>query len=110
MKRANHKRVRNRKRRMEHRLRARAWAGQADPMFSASNIHYELSERTRGLDTGGIGAMHRLALVTGLIEAIDERVAVLKVHLPYHESDHAVTRKDDTTQWVKVPTWQKPEP
>jgi hypothetical protein len=59
-------------------------------MFRASNIQYELSEKSRGLDTGGIGAMHRLAEQTGLIEAIDERVAVLKVHLPYHESDHVL--------------------
>jgi hypothetical protein len=59
-------------------------------MLSASNTVYELSERTRGLDTGGIGVMHRLALQTGLVEAIDERVEVLKVHLPYHESDHVL--------------------
>jgi hypothetical protein len=59
-------------------------------MFRASNIHYDLSERTRGLDTGGIGAMHRLARHTGLIEEIDQRVEVLKVHLPYHESDHVL--------------------
>ena len=42
-------------------------------MFAASNIHYELSDRIRGLDTGGIGAMHLLARRTGLIEAIDRR-------------------------------------
>jgi hypothetical protein len=34
--------------------------------------------------------MHLLARRTGLIEAIDERLAVLKVHLPYHESDHVL--------------------
>jgi hypothetical protein len=59
-------------------------------MFSASNIHYELSDRTRGLDTGGIGAMHRLARQVGLIEELDRRLDVLKVHLPYHESDHVL--------------------
>jgi hypothetical protein len=59
-------------------------------MFKASNIQYELSDRTRGLDTGGIGIMHRLARYTGLIEEIDKRVQVLKVHLPYHESDHVL--------------------
>jgi hypothetical protein len=64
------------------------WAAQPDPMLSASNIHYELSDRTRGLETGGIGVMQRLAQHTGLIEEIDKRVEVLKVHLPYHESDH----------------------
>lgn len=59
-------------------------------MYRASNVRYDLSERTRGLDVGGIGAMHRLARHTGLIEEIDRRVKVLKVHLPYHESDHVL--------------------
>lgn len=80
----------NRKRRIEHRLRDRRWPEQPEPMYRASNIHYELSARTRGIDCGGIGAMHRLAKTTGLIEEIDRRVAVLKRHVPYHESDHVL--------------------
>jgi hypothetical protein len=59
-------------------------------MFKASNIHYELSDRTRGLGAGGLGAMHLLARQSGLIEAIDQNVQVLRVHLPYHESDHVL--------------------
>jgi Transposase DDE domain group 1 len=59
-------------------------------MYTASNIQYEHSDRVRGLASGGIGAMHRLAQHTGLVEAIDRQVAVLKVHLPYHESDHVL--------------------
>jgi len=54
-------------------------------MFTAGNIHYELSDRVRGLGPGGIGAMHLLARRTGHIEAIDRRLHLLKVHLPYHE-------------------------
>jgi hypothetical protein len=80
----------NRKRRIERRLRSMDWPEQPEPMYAASNIHYELSERTRGMDTGGIGAMHRLARHTGLIEEIDRRVVVLKRHIPYHESDHVL--------------------
>jgi hypothetical protein len=34
--------------------------------------------------------MHRLAQHVGLVEAIDQHVGVLKVHLPYHESDHVL--------------------
>lgn len=67
-----------------------AWPAQPSPMYTASNIHYELSDRMRGLDVGGIGAMHLLARHTGLIEEIDRRVEVLKRHLPYHESDHVL--------------------
>jgi Transposase DDE domain group 1 len=59
-------------------------------MYRASNIQYEHSDRVRGLASGGIGAMHQLVQHTGLVEAIDRHVEVLKVHLPYHESDHVL--------------------
>ncbi len=59
-------------------------------MLTASNIQYELSDRTRGLGVGGIGVMHRLTRQTGLIPAIDQNLHLLKVHLPYHESDHVM--------------------
>jgi hypothetical protein len=59
-------------------------------MFTASNIHYELSDRVRGLGPGGIGVMHLVARQTGLADAIDRRLHLLKVHLPYHESDHVL--------------------
>jgi hypothetical protein len=59
-------------------------------MFGASNIQYELADRVRGLGAGGIGAMHLLARQTGLIEGIDRRLHLLKVHKPYHESDHVL--------------------
>jgi hypothetical protein len=59
-------------------------------MYRASNIQYEHSDRVRGLASGGVGAMHRLAQHVGLVAAIDEHVEVLKVHLPYHESDHVL--------------------
>jgi hypothetical protein len=59
-------------------------------MYRARNIRYEHSDRVRGLASGGIGAMHRLAQQTGLVDAIDRQVQTLKVHLPYHESDHVL--------------------
>ena len=59
-------------------------------MMTASNIRYEAAKRSRGLACGGIGAMHLLARRTGLIEAIDRRLRLLKVHKPYHESDHVL--------------------
>ena len=80
----------NRKRRIQYRLRERAWAPQDRPMFTARNIHYELADRVRGLGPGGIGAVHHLARRVGLIEALDRRLHLLKIHLPYHESDHVL--------------------
>lgn len=82
--------VARRRRRIERRLQPRMWTAQPTPMYRARNIQYEHSERVRGLTTGGIGAMHRLAQHVGLVDAIDQGVEVLKVHLPYHESDHVL--------------------
>ena len=59
-------------------------------MFKASNIHYELSGRTRGLANGGIGAIHKLVCKIGLDAAINKRVELLKSHSPYWESDHVL--------------------
>src|SRR5206468_9364985 len=61
------------------------------PVFTASDIHYEIAERTRGLSSGGIGAIHALARQVGLIDAIDRRLHLLTFHFPYHESDHVLT-------------------
>jgi len=59
-------------------------------MFHAANIHYEMAERTRGFAYGGLGAMHLLVRQTGLVQAIDRGLHLLKRHLPYHESDHVL--------------------
>src|SRR5258706_9976286 len=59
-------------------------------MFTARNIHYELSSRDRGITAGGIGAMQQMAQKLGLAKAIDDRLQLLKVHLPYSESDHVL--------------------
>jgi hypothetical protein len=59
-------------------------------MFTASNVHYEVAGRCRGISSGGIGAVHLLARRLGLIDAIDRRLHLLKIHLPYHESDHVL--------------------
>lgn len=58
------------------------------PVMSASNVVYEVSERTEATAWGGVAAMHQLARTVGLVEALDDMVRVLKVHKPYHESDH----------------------
>ena len=59
-------------------------------MFSASNIHYEMAAKTQAIGCGGIGAMHLLAQKSGLVDLLNEKVQVLKRHLPYHESDHVL--------------------
>ena len=59
-------------------------------MFKASNIRYEMAERTGAMNCGGIGAMHLMVQRLGLVEDIDKSLELLKVHLPYHESDHVL--------------------
>lgn len=90
MSKSKQRKLKNRKRRIKRRLRRRNWDAQTKPMFRGSNIHYELPERTKGIAGGGIGSMSRLSRATGLVEEIDSRVHVLKVHLPYSESDHVL--------------------
>jgi hypothetical protein len=59
-------------------------------MLTASNIHYQISDRICGIAHGGIGTFHLLARRLGLIKRIDQRLHLLKIHLPYHESDHVL--------------------
>jgi len=83
-------RVEGRKRSITARLNQGLPDDCSQPMFSASNIEYELSERTRAINHGGIGLFHKLAHETGLIDAIDEKLHLLMIHVPYHESDHVL--------------------
>ena len=75
---------------MEKRLERRAWPEKPLPQLRAQNIGYEMAERVRAIDCGGIGAFHLLACNSGLVKAINEKVHLLKRHLPYHESDHVL--------------------
>ena len=85
------KQLANRKRRLERRLDKTKVPDCRRPLFTARDIHYEIAERTRGISSGGIGAVHALARQVGLVEAIDRGLHLLKFHFPYHESDHVLT-------------------
>lgn len=78
------------KSRIHRRLDPTRHTGGARPAFSARNIDYDVSHRDRAITCGGIGAIHRLVRHLGLAEAIDRHLHVLKIHLPYHESDHVL--------------------
>ncbi len=80
----------NRKRRIQRRLDKTDLRGCDQPMMTASNIHYEIADRSRGIAVGGIGAIHTLARQIGLIDALDRRLQLLTFHFPYHESDHVL--------------------
>jgi hypothetical protein len=78
------------KRTIRRRLNQPVTAPAPDPIFTASNIHYDVADKTRAIAPGGIGAILLLVKKLGLAEAIDERLHLLKYHLPYHESDHVL--------------------
>ena len=59
-------------------------------MFKASNIHYEMASRAQATGCGGIGAIQLMVQRLGLPAEIDANLELLKVHLPYHESDHVL--------------------
>ena len=63
--------LRNRERRIKYRLRERNWEPQEQPMFTASNIYYDIPDGVRALGPGGIGGIHLLSRRVGLIDAID---------------------------------------
>ncbi len=79
-----------RKASLGNRLERKQWPEQRKPFLRAQNIHYEMAERVHAVECGGIGAFHLLACRSGLVEAINENLHLLKRHLPYHESDHVL--------------------
>jgi hypothetical protein len=85
-----HRQLNRRKRRILRRIENRPGVERSTPMMTASNIHYELSDRTRAIAPGGIGAIHLMAGKIGLIDDLDENLQLLKRHMPYHESDHVL--------------------
>ena len=80
---AGQRRIRRRLRQVEG---GRAPRGEG-PEFDAGNIDYEIAERVQAISCGGIGAIHKLAIHIGLVEALDTRLPILKLRLPYSEAE-----------------------
>ena len=76
------------RRRREHReLKSRAYG---EPVISTQSRAYDLSERSHGISCGGVPLLLKIAHRIGLVDAIDRNVHVLKLWLPYRESDHVL--------------------
>jgi len=82
--------LRRRKRTIRRRTDRTNFPSHDGPVFAASNVHYEMADRTRAIDCGALGAFHMLARNTGLIHALDANLSLLKLHMPYCESDHVL--------------------
>ncbi len=60
------------------------------PVLGRANIAYELSERTKATAHGGMGMIAKLVDTVALAQEIDASLHLLKLHKPYHESDHVL--------------------
>src|SRR3990167_2170018 len=80
--------LKRREQKIERRLKRKQWEDQERPMFKGRNIKYELAEKSQAINCGGIGAIHQMVQGCGLVEEINAKLKLLKVHVPYHESDH----------------------
>jgi Transposase DDE domain group 1 len=75
---------------IERRLERAVRPNLAGPVLGRANIAYELSARTKGTAHGGIGAIAKVIDACGLASEIDCSLDLLKLHKPYHESDHVL--------------------
>jgi hypothetical protein len=78
------------KQKVERQLADAVGVNMGGPVFSATKACYELADKCKAIACGGIGLMHRLVHKVGLPERIDAELKLLKVHAPYHESDHVL--------------------
>lgn len=62
----------------------------ARPVLGAKTPRVEHAKRHQGIAHGGIGLFHSMARKIGLVQAIDDRLHLLGMHFPYHESDHVL--------------------
>ena len=76
-----------RKRRIKKRL-DKTKMGHECPVISASNIGYELADRTQAISAGGIGLIHKMVCRLALDRMINQTLNLFKIYLPYSESDH----------------------
>ena len=87
--------IRQKLARSKQRMQKRLEKGRLDncerPVLTASPIRYEIGGRTRAVAAGGIGAIHQMVKHLELDQEIDRYLHLLKVHAPYHESDHVLS-------------------
>jgi len=96
VKRITHEQSRQNSARRRRRVQARHrqaghWGQRPVPMLTSQKIHYEIGDNVEATPFGGLFALHRLVTKLGLVQAIDANLHLLKIHLPYHESDHVLT-------------------
>lgn len=62
------------------------------PVLEGGNVRYEVSGRIEATKCGGLGMIQQVVEASGVGQAIDRDLHLLKRHLPYHESDHVLVQ------------------
>lgn len=78
------------KRQIERRLAEAVKVNSGAPVLSGAGVEYEIADRTRAIAHGGIGLIQRVVKKIRLARKIDAKLDLLKIHKPYHESDHVL--------------------
>ena len=68
------------------------WPAHAGPVMRMRKLHVEAVERATVTRFGGLALAEQFLRRFGVAALIDEHVSVLKLHLPYHESDHVLAQ------------------
>lgn len=61
-----------------------------DRVIGNGKARIEVADRMRGTSVAGVRLAHELSIKIRLARQIDSHVQVLRMHLPYHESDHVL--------------------
>jgi hypothetical protein len=69
-----------------------AWPETAGRVTRLPRLHLEVAERSTVTPYGGLALAAAFLRRFRVAQAIDERVHLLKLHLPFHESDHVLAQ------------------
>ncbi len=78
------------KRRILRRLDKTENTADRGPVFSNQTFSYNVADRIDATKCGGIAIAHSLVQQIRLVDSINEHLKLLKIHRPYHESDHVL--------------------
>jgi len=81
--------LRKRKQKLRRRIDKREGVFQS-PAIRATTTKFELSEKSQAISCGGIGIIMQMVKQLDLRKCINEAVPILKLHLPYDETDHVL--------------------
>ncbi len=68
------------------------WPEHEGPVMRVPRLHIETEERSTVTRFGGLALVEKLCRRFRFAQVLDSHIRVLKLHLPYHESDHILAQ------------------